>query len=140
MPEQTTVVKCQRCEKVLGQPAGTPVAERTPCPDCGSTARHVEQGVHATSTGRAGMRAKARSGEPGQPGSKPWLETRTEPSWWRDGKKWVERTKTEDRRNDWYSEVIKDPDTGEIIYQDAEPLTDHRGHGSAKRKKDEKDA
>lgn len=86
-------------------------------------------------TVRGGMRGKARTGKPPQPGSKPWLTTMSEPSWSHDRQKWVHREKTEDRRNNRYTETVMDPDTGEIIHQTDEPLTEHRGHGSAKKKK-----
>jgi hypothetical protein len=47
----------------------------------------------------------------------------------------MHREKTENRRDDRYTEVVKDPDTGEIIHECDEPLRAHRGHGSAKKKK-----
>ena len=134
MSEQTTVVKCQRCKTVLDEPAHTPVAQRTSCPNCGSTARHFEHEVRVTSTVQVGWRGKGRTGQPGQPGSKPWLTTMSEPSWSYDRQKWVHREKTEDRKNDLYTETVTDPDTGEIIHQTREPLSKHRGHGSAKKK------
>ncbi len=136
MSEQTTVVKCQQCGKVLDEPSDTPVQERTPCPDCGSTDRQFEVEINDTDTVRNGVRGKARTGQAGQPGSKPWLTTMSEPSWSYDRQKWVHREKTEDRRNNRYTETVTDPDTGEIIHQTEEPLTDHRGRGSAKKKKD----
>ena len=37
-----------------------------------------------------------------------------------------------DRENDLYKEVVTDPDTGKIIHQCEEPLSEHVGHGSAK--------
>jgi len=58
----------------------------------------------------------------------------SEPSWSHDRQKWMNREKTESRRDNRYTEVVKDPDTGEIVYEIDEPLTDHRGHGSVRRK------
>lgn len=37
-----------------------------------------------------------------------------------------------DRENDWYEETVTNPDTGEVVHHQAEPLSDHTGHGSAK--------
>ncbi len=37
-----------------------------------------------------------------------------------------------DRDNDRYDEVVIDPETGEIVYECHEPLSEHWGHGSAK--------
>ena len=135
MPDETTtVVICQQCRIVLGEPSDTTVQRRTSCPNCGSKARHFEIEVNATSTSRAGLRGKARTGQAGQPGGKPWLTTMSEPSWSYDRKKWVHREKTEDRKIDRYTEKVTDPDTGEVIHQADESLSDHRGHGSAKKK------
>jgi hypothetical protein len=64
------------------------------------------------------------------------LTTMSEPSWSHDRQKWLHREKTENRRDNRYTEVVKDPDTGEIVHEVDGPLTDHRGHGSARRKKD----
>jgi hypothetical protein len=135
MSEQSSVVKCNQCGKVLDESSGTPEQERTPCPECGSLARRVEREIADASPTQSGIRKKARTGEPGQPGSKPWLETRSEPDWSYDRKKWVRREMTTDRRNNRYTETVTDPDTGEIIHHQKEPLTDHRGHGSVKKKK-----
>ena len=40
-----------------------------------------------------------------------------------------------DRAKDHYKEVVTDPDTGSVVHQCDEPLSQHRGHGSAKKKK-----
>ena len=45
---------------------------------------------------------------------------------------WMHREKTENRRENRYTEVVKDPETGEIVYEVEEPLSERRGHGSAK--------
>ena len=39
-----------------------------------------------------------------------------------------------DRDNDHYHEKVTDPETGEIIHESDEPLSEHQGHGSAKTK------
>jgi hypothetical protein len=135
MTEENTIVSCGKCGETLDEPASTPVQKRNPCPICSSKSRHIEKVIAVTSTARSGLRGKARTGLPGQPGSKPWLTTMSEPSWSYDRQKWVHREKTEDRRNNWYSEKVTDPDTGEVIHEAGEPLTDHRGHGIARKKK-----
>ena len=136
MTDQVTVVTCGDCQEVLDEPSDTPVEKRAPCPNCESTSRHFKVEITSTVTVRSGVRGKARSGEPGKPGGKPWLTTMSEPSWSYRAQKWMHREKTENRREDRYTEVVKDPDTGEIIHEVDEPLSEHRGHGSAKQKKD----
>ena len=46
----------------------------------------------------------------------------------------VHRGRTIDRDNDRYFEKITDYETGEIIHHCEEPLSQHQGHGSAKKK------
>lgn len=43
-------------------------------------------------------------------------------------------TRLFDKESDIYEEVVIDPDTGDVIHQNKEPLTKHQGHGSAKQK------
>jgi hypothetical protein len=56
----------------------------------------------------------------------------SEPNWSRRYNKWMERLKVEDWRHDRYTEVARDPDTGEIVHECEEPLSEHQGHGSAR--------
>jgi hypothetical protein len=38
-----------------------------------------------------------------------------------------------DRIRDWYHERIADAETGDVVHECDEPLSEHRGHGSARR-------
>lgn len=136
MTEEVAIAACGQCEKVLDEPSNTPIENRAPCPDCGSLSRCFKKEITFTSTVRSGVRGKARSGEVGKPGGKPWLTFMSEPSWSHRFKKWMHRDKAENRRENRYTEVVRDPDTGEIIHEADEPLRHHRGHGSAKQKRD----
>jgi hypothetical protein len=82
----------------------------------------------ATQRTQAGLRLKARHGQPGQ--VRPHHEQRIEPSFWRKGQKWVQRHLRVDHEADEYEETITDPETGEIIHHSEEPLSEHRGHGA----------
>ena len=53
----------------------------------------------------------------------------------RRGRKWVRKEQVINRRDNLYREVVTDPETGEVIHHCEEPLTEHRGHDSAKSKK-----
>jgi hypothetical protein len=46
---------------------------------------------------------------------------------------WMEKSRVIDRDNDKYTEIVKDPKTGEVVYQCEEPLSKHVNHGSAKK-------
>src|SRR5262245_37694488 len=50
-------------------------------------------------------------------------------------KKWNTKVRIIDRVNDWYYEEVRDGDTGTVIHLCDEPLSEHYGHGSAKRPK-----
>jgi len=50
-----------------------------------------------------------------------------------DGK-WMEKERLVDKDNDKYKEVVTDPETGKIVHHCEEPLSEHTGHGSAKKK------
>ena len=52
-----------------------------------------------------------------------------------DTQKWNKKHRLIDVDNDWYSEKLTDGDTGEILHLCEEPLSKHRGHGSAKKEK-----
>lgn len=45
----------------------------------------------------------------------------------------VKRFQRFDRREDIYCERIVDMATGEVVHEQLEPLSDHRGHGDARR-------
>lgn len=46
--------------------------------------------------------------------------------------RWMRRSRVVDRENDRYTETVVDPKTGEMVHHCDEPLSEHRGHGSAK--------
>ncbi len=46
--------------------------------------------------------------------------------------KFVKLERVIDRARNWYMERVTDPDTGQVLHECEEPLTDHRGHGSAR--------
>jgi hypothetical protein len=55
--------------------------------------------------------------------------------WFQSARKWVYKEWIINRRDDHYREVVTDPETGEVLHHCDEPLSEHRGHGSAKSKK-----
>lgn len=49
-------------------------------------------------------------------------------------KKFLDKTRIIDRRNDKYKEVVIDLETSKVIHHCEEPLSKHTGHGSAEMK------
>jgi hypothetical protein len=73
-------------------------------------------------------RLRLREGEAGR-----WrCETIAGQEYWKQGGKWVEKTRTVDRQENRYTERVVDPQTGEVIHECDEPLDAHRDHGFAK--------
>jgi hypothetical protein len=60
-------------------------------------------------------------------------ETISADEWSQRYQRWVHKTRVIDRLHDRYEERVIDPETGAILYEHAEPLSAHRGHGSAKK-------
>lgn len=123
-------VRCGQCKTPLDESLQTPADSRIPCPRCGSTSRLFEKTLAATATARASLGLKAR--ESGH--RKPFLEQISGASYFRKAQKWVERLMRIDRRNNQYQEIVTDPETGTIIHQCEEPLSEHRGHANARKK------
>ena len=48
--------------------------------------------------------------------------------------KWMKKERVIDKDNDHYREIVTDPETGEVIHECEEKLSDHFGHGSDKPK------
>jgi hypothetical protein len=65
-----------------------------------------------------------------RPGLKrPALEQVTGDDQHKKSGKWMVLLRVIDRENNWYYEVVKDPETSEIIHESSEPLSEHTKHG-----------
>jgi hypothetical protein len=51
-----------------------------------------------------------------------------------DGTGWKDRRLRFDMTGDEYEETVIDPETGEVVHHETEPLSKHRDHGGAKQK------
>jgi hypothetical protein len=102
-----------------------------PCSVCGSTRRIHNISITETLVIRDEYRQKAK--HPGQ--KKPYIEDISGSDYSRDRGKHVHLQRIIDRDNDYYFEKITDYETGEVIHHCEEPLSQHQGHGDAKRNK-----
>lgn len=75
-----------------------------------------------------GLKAK----RPGQ--KKPYVEELSMPDYSYSREKQVLKQRVIDRDNDQYFEKVTDYETEEVIHHCEEPLSQHQGHGDAKRK------
>ncbi len=102
--------------------------DRQPCPNCGATTRAYARSVAAVAVARASLSLKARRAGKGRP----FLESKVGSSLWRKFGRWMHLERVVDRENDSYRELVKDPETGEVVHQCDEPLSKHVGHGNAR--------
>ena len=105
-----------------------------PCPECGS----VYRTKHLTISDAIsfGNRIKGKTGDKIGKNKRPSLEFISGDDLSRSLQKYVYRDYQVDRRNDNYYEIVRDKETGGIIHECNEPLSEHYGHGSAKSKKE----
>ena len=123
-----TSVHCAQCDTLLEERPNTPPDERSPCPNCGSTARRNKVQLKEQLTPHDQLRYKGRSNGT----RKPFVEGLVGADWSHRLGRWVRKVRIIDRRSNRYRETVTDPQTGEVIHDADEPLSDHRSHGSDK--------
>ena len=124
---------CSQCNHPLPDARTEQEAEaftKQPCPSCGSFGRTLDVNMVETLAMRdfCGMKLK-RQGE-----KKFAVEDVSRPDFNRDRGKNVHLQRLIDRDNDLYHERITDLESGEVIHEQREPLSEHRGHGAARKK------
>jgi hypothetical protein len=119
---------CDHCGAEIGESADLPpLGEHSSCPECRSDERFFRwTGENA---GYITMRSTVRR-KPGQRRS-PFEELSGDVYSHSLGRM-VRIHRTIDRRRDLYYERVLDPDTREVLREIEEPLSQHRGRGSAK--------
>jgi DNA-directed RNA polymerase subunit RPC12/RpoP len=96
------------------------------CPRCGSRSRQFLVSLEDHISIHDVLGTKVR----GPHGGKPLQERKSGDELHRDTGEWRDVQRTVDREHDEYHEVITRP-TGEVIHEVHEPLSQHRGHGTA---------
>lgn len=124
-----TLVKCGDCGKELNESSNLALEERKPCPNCNSKKRAMSISISETVQVHEMIGLKAKHGS----GGRPFMEQKVGDDLHRKSGKWVKLERVIDRAKNWYKEIILDPITGKIIHKQEEPLSKHRGHGSAKK-------
>jgi hypothetical protein len=99
-------------------------AEATP-ETCGHL--HYDIRLEDTLTFHASLGYKAKS----QGKGKPYIEGKCADDLHRNTGRWMHLQRIVDRTRNWYEEVVTDPETGNVVHRCEEPLSEHRGHGSA---------
>ena len=122
-------VQCSDCGSLISTHSDTP-ENRTPCPVCGKLGRTFNVYIEAKVTLRAGLGMKAKRPDE----KRPFVEDKAMPSFSHRLGKHVLREQIIDRDNNRYFEKVTDYESGEIIHHNEEPLSQHRDHGTAKKK------
>lgn len=122
-------VTCSRCGAEL--PIDEP--EKSPCAACGDTRRahQVVLDVARVNVTAHDPGGRIRSAER-MPSKRPAYEKTFGPDLHRDSGTQRRVTRTFDRKKDIYKETVRTME-GDVVRTVEEPLTDHRGHGAARR-------
>ena len=91
---------------------------------------HYDTHVEDTLEFHESLGFKARS----QGKGKPYIEGKAGDDLHRKTGKWMHLQRIIDRARNWYKEIVTDPETGKVVHCCEEPLSEHRGHGSARHK------
>ena len=131
-------VRCSSCNSIVNEEPDILPVHRKPCPNCGALGRRLPAIVNETvnfndhylnrlerkdpkRTGKKKLRINSIEGDQINHDSGKWIYK----EWWID----------RDHIPPWYFEKITDIETGEVIHFCSEPLPEHIGHGSDKRKR-----
>ena len=124
-----TDTSCANCKADL--PDDSPDGDRPPCPHCGSTVRAYTATITDSVRFYDGHRAKAKN--PVLPSAKKLrFDTYSGVEHSHKYDRLVRVRRTIDKDGDWYNEQVIDLQTGDVLYECSEPLSQHTGHGTAK--------
>ncbi len=125
------VVTCKACGAELDESTSAPVEERQPCPNCGSLERHFALTLAGKVSVSSSLGLKAKTGGKG----KPFMELKQGDSFSTSRGRWMRFLQIVDRRNNRYRKHVSDPETSEVLRDVDKPLSEHIGHGDARRKR-----
>jgi hypothetical protein len=131
-----TGISCGNCLEPIDEPPNTAPSDRYPCPSCGGLTRQVD--VLVTDAIKVSVYESQKSKHGRIRSKKRWLPAReifSGDDLFRITGPWSIVRRIIDRAANWYVEFIYDRETGEILVDKAQPLSEHTGRGSAARSK-----
>jgi len=124
-------VACGSCAEPLDEPTDLDPKLRKPCPACGAVSRKMFVGVSGEMPApHSTLRARGRHA--GMGWNKSFIRTFTGADWSHRLQRFVRKIRILDRDNDRYVEKVVDPETGEVLRDVEQPLSEHQGRGSAR--------
>ena len=119
--------RCLGCRASLIEPEGQ---EREPCPACGGTSRRADEEIHDELGILEHWRILGK--RPGRRGR--LFEMRNGADFYFKTGEWHHLVRNIDRENNYYLEKITRISDGVLVRFDERPLSEHQGHGSAKKR------
>ncbi len=120
------ITRCRQCDTVI---AGEDPACRQPCENCESINRNLEMDLE----NQLQLHEMLESKQKRPVHKKPIVEDRSGEELTIKTGRFSKKERVIDRLNNRYYEFVQDPETGEVLWECDEKLTDHYGHGSARR-------
>ena len=128
-----TEITCMSCGEKLDNSYN--LNPNKPCPKCGSKKRNITLTTSDSVEEHDCIKGKVK--DPRYPSKKKVrLEFFQGDDKRKSDGKWMIKERLIDKDNDKYKETVIDPETGEIVHHCEEPLSEHVGHGTAKKKQD----
>lgn len=124
-----SILICKECGFEIGEHT-TETEKINKCPKCGSDNLSYLLCINDSLHMHESIRGKTNK-MPGK--KKPYQEFQHGVDYSKTLEKFVNKDRIIDRENDRYYEKVKDPDTGEVLHECHEKLSEHIGHGSAKK-------
>jgi hypothetical protein len=123
----TIKVYCKSCAYLVCEISNADEDKAKECPKCGSLRR-----FHLTwnPPQLTGLKSLSWQGSKSNYGHKGIVG----PSYSKSLNRYVFRAVSIEKSIDRYSEIIVDPETGQVLHHCDEPLSKHQGHGSAKKR------
>lgn len=119
------ILFCENCSQQIKD-------EKKPCPVCGCSKFTNKLVLSDRMSISERIQGKAKRLER----KKPVQEFIYGVDYSKRAKKYMDKERLIDRENDIYHEKITDKETGQVIHECDEKLSEHFGHGSAKNKKE----
>lgn len=130
MSDNTTLHVYCACGYYFPDAAVARQSPAVPCPKCGKVARKYDLHCADEITLNDGVRGIGYVGSV----SKWFAKFYEKRELFRKTGRWHRIRRRFDKRTDEYEEVIHDEKSGALVRSHSEPLSKHRGHGSARKK------
>ena len=123
-----TYVKCNQCDSHFDVIVG--FEKSMLCPVCDAN----DWDYNVTEEEKKQLRHKVKLKERNKKGEKPFRETTSGDELYKKTNKWQQIERIVNRQDDVYYEKITDIETGEVIKEVYEKLSEHKSHGADKKR------